>query len=225
MSAKTSAEVIIGGKVYTLSGYESEEYLQKVAGYINNKLSDFNEIKEYRHLPVPMKATLVELNIADDYFKAKARVEKLEDEIEHKEKTIYDLKHDLISEQIKTQTVEATVKKLESEKQELQLDKARLETALEDSARMTAEAKSRQTEAAKQDGLSEDVPDVAAERKDTSVAPDGQDTKTATTAADTRQTVGNGNPEIVRTVNVSEPGTQERRGSRNYTRRKPSQSN
>ena len=30
MSAKTNAEVVIDGKVYTLSGYENEEYLQKV---------------------------------------------------------------------------------------------------------------------------------------------------------------------------------------------------
>ena len=34
MSSKTDAEVIIGGKIYTLCGYESEEYLQKVASYI-----------------------------------------------------------------------------------------------------------------------------------------------------------------------------------------------
>ena len=39
MAAKTDAEVIIGGKVLTLCGYESEEYLQKVASYINNKLA------------------------------------------------------------------------------------------------------------------------------------------------------------------------------------------
>ena len=38
MSSKTDTEVIIGGKVFTLSGYESEEYLQKVASYINNKI-------------------------------------------------------------------------------------------------------------------------------------------------------------------------------------------
>lgn len=31
MSTKTDTEVIIAGKVFTLSGYESEEYLQKVA--------------------------------------------------------------------------------------------------------------------------------------------------------------------------------------------------
>lgn len=33
MSAKTDTEVIIDGKVFTISGYESEEYLQKVASY------------------------------------------------------------------------------------------------------------------------------------------------------------------------------------------------
>ena len=37
MSSKNTTEVIIGGKVFTLGGYESEEYLQKIASYINNK--------------------------------------------------------------------------------------------------------------------------------------------------------------------------------------------
>lgn len=32
MSSKNKTQVIIAGKIYTLSGYESEEYLQKVAG-------------------------------------------------------------------------------------------------------------------------------------------------------------------------------------------------
>ena len=41
MSSKSSAEVIIGGKMYTLSGYEGEEYLQRVAVYINNKINEF----------------------------------------------------------------------------------------------------------------------------------------------------------------------------------------
>ena len=78
MSAKTNAEVVIDGKVYTLSGYENEEYLQKVAAYINNKIAEFDDMDEYKHLPGNMKSTLIELNIADDYFKAKALVEKLE---------------------------------------------------------------------------------------------------------------------------------------------------
>ena len=104
MSEKSSAEVIIGGKVYTLSGYEGEEYLQKVAAYINNKINEFDSMEDYRRFPTDMKATLLQLNIADDYFKAKAQVEKLEQDIEMKDREIYNLKHDLISNQIKTES-------------------------------------------------------------------------------------------------------------------------
>lgn len=132
MSEKTSAEVLIGGKVYTLSGYEGEEYLQKVATYINNKLGEFDNTEGYRRLPADMKATLLELNIADDYFKAKAQVEKLEQQIEAKDKEIYDLKHDLISNQIRTESDEKEMKRLERENQELLLNKAKLEASLEE---------------------------------------------------------------------------------------------
>lgn len=132
MSAKTSAEVVIDGKVYTLSGYEGEEYLQKVAAYINGKITEYDTLEDYRHLPLNMKSTLIQLNIADDYFKTKAQVEKLERDIELKDKEIYDLKHDLISNQIKTETAESTMKELEAENRELLLNKARLEATLED---------------------------------------------------------------------------------------------
>jgi cell division protein ZapA len=132
MSAKTSAEVIIDGKVYTLSGYEGQEYMQKVAAYVNGKINEFDAIEDYRHLPLNMKATLIQLNIADDYFKAKAQVEKLEHDIEQKDKDIYDLKHDLISNQVKTETAEASLRELEAQNKELLLNKARLEATLED---------------------------------------------------------------------------------------------
>lgn len=132
MPAKTSAEVVIDGKVYTLSGYEGEEYLQRVAGYINSKIAEFEAMDDYKYIPLNMKGTLIQLNIADDYFKAKAQVEKLERDLEIKDKEIYDLKHDLISNQIKTENAEASLKELESENKELLLNKARLEAALED---------------------------------------------------------------------------------------------
>ena len=132
MSAKTSAEVVIDGKVYTLSGYEGEEYLQKVAAYINNKISEYDAIEDFRHLPLNIKSTYIQLNIADDYFKAKSHVEKLEKDLEIKEKEIYDLKHELISNQIKAESAEASLKELEAENKDLLLNKARLEATLED---------------------------------------------------------------------------------------------
>ena len=133
MSAKTSTEVVIDGKVYTLSGYEGTEYLQKIAAYINQKIAAYDAIEEFRHFPLNMKGTLIEIHIADDLLKAKAQIEKLEHDIEMKDKEIYDLKHDLIAEQIKLESVEENTKELEAQNKELLLNKARLEATLEDS--------------------------------------------------------------------------------------------
>lgn len=132
MSSKTDADVVIDGKVYTLSGYESPEYLQKVATYINNKIAELESMADYRYIPQAMRGTLIELNIADDYFKAKEKAEKLELDLEVREKELYDLKHDLISNQIKNESAETSMKELEARNQELLLNKARLEAALED---------------------------------------------------------------------------------------------
>ena len=71
MSSKNTTEVIIGGKVFTLGGYESEEYLQKIASYINNKLAEFGKDENFRKQSAEIRANLMYLNVADDYFKAK----------------------------------------------------------------------------------------------------------------------------------------------------------
>ncbi len=110
MTARKSAEVIIDGKVYTLSGYEEEEYLQKVAAYINHKISELAQMEGYRRFTPDTRATLIELNIADEYFKAKERIEQLEADVESKEKEIYDLKHDLIASQLKVEELEKKLK-------------------------------------------------------------------------------------------------------------------
>jgi len=113
MASKTDTEVIIGGKVFTLSGYESEEYLQKVASYINNKINEYNKIDSFRRQGMDTQGVLLQLNIADDYFKAKKQISALEDELQAKEKELYDLKHELISAQIKLESFEEQVKTLQ----------------------------------------------------------------------------------------------------------------
>ena len=69
MAAKNKIQVLIGGKIYTLSGYESEEYLQKVAAYLNNKITEIRSIDGYQRLSPEMRSLLLNLNTADDYFK------------------------------------------------------------------------------------------------------------------------------------------------------------
>ena len=130
MSAKTDTEVIIGGKVFTLSGYESEEYLQKVASYINNKINDYNKVDSFRRPPMETQGVLLQLNIADDYFKAKKQISILEEELQTKEKELYDLKHELISAQIKLENSEEQVKTLQQEANENAKKIIKLETEL-----------------------------------------------------------------------------------------------
>ena len=71
MAAKNNVQVIIDGKVYTLSGYEDEDYLNKVAMYINNKLTELKATDSFKRLNKEVQNTLVYLNIADDYYKVK----------------------------------------------------------------------------------------------------------------------------------------------------------
>ena len=135
MSVKTDTEVIIGGKVFTLSGYESEEYLQKVASYINNKMAEYNKVDGFRRQSLDTQNVLLQLNIADDYFKAKQQITLLEEDIEAKEKELYDLKHELIAAQIKLESSEKSMKNMQQELNENAKTIVRMETELKEHAK------------------------------------------------------------------------------------------
>ena len=100
MAVKNTTQVLIGGKIVTLSGYESEEYLQKVANYMNSKLTELGQIPGYNRQAQETRHTHLSLNIADDYFKAKRQAEMFEEDLEAKDREMYDLKHDLINGQV-----------------------------------------------------------------------------------------------------------------------------
>ena len=97
MAVKNTAKVIIGGKIITLGGYESEEYFQKVASYKNRKIEELSEMPGYSRQPMETKHTLISLNITDDYFKAKKQAEIFEQDLQQKDQEMYNLKHELIS--------------------------------------------------------------------------------------------------------------------------------
>ena len=114
MIGNNDIEVVIGGKVVTLSGSESEEYLQKVASYINNKIAEYNNVDSFRRQPADMQNVLLLLNIADDYFKIKKEIDSLQDEIDAMDRELYDLKHELIASQIKLESREKQIKSFQS---------------------------------------------------------------------------------------------------------------
>ena len=133
MSAKTDTEVIIGGKVLTVSGNESAEYLQKVAAYINSKVKEYAKMDSFTIQSVEKQNMLIQLNIADDYFKAKKQIELLEQDLKAKDNELYDLKHELIATQIKLDNTAKSLKEANETLNENSKQIIRLETELKGS--------------------------------------------------------------------------------------------
>ena len=114
--SKIDIPVVINGKVYTLSGYEGEDYLQNVATYINNKIAECKTSEEYRRMNTEYQGVLLALNIADDYFKAKSRADEAGNDNTDKEQQLYELRHEVIESQIKH---EAALKLVEEYKEQV----------------------------------------------------------------------------------------------------------
>ena len=129
-SSKNQTEVLIGGKVFTLSGFESEDYLQKVSTYLNHKIVECTSIEGYNRQTPDTRSILLALNIADDYFKAKKQGAVLESDVVQKDKEMYDLKHELISTQINCENLEQDLARLKEENQQLQMQIVKLETEM-----------------------------------------------------------------------------------------------
>ncbi len=116
MANKNDIPVVINGRVYTLSGYESNDYLQSVATYINSKSAECKASEQFRRLNAEYQNLLVAINIADDYFKASQQKNALESEDDQKEKQLYDLRHEIIELQIKH---ESSIKLVEEYKEQV----------------------------------------------------------------------------------------------------------
>ena len=93
MAVKNTTQVLIGGKIITLSGYESEEYLQKVASYMNNKMTELGQLPGYSRQSVETKHTSqVQLeNARKDVALKNEQIDKLQNRIEELEKELEEL--------------------------------------------------------------------------------------------------------------------------------------
>ena len=93
MDSKNYAEVLIDGNVYTLAGAEEKSYFQKVAVYINEKIDQLKSQPGFTKQSDDYRNVMVELNIADDYFKAMDKLKAMEAQKTDMEREIYSLKH------------------------------------------------------------------------------------------------------------------------------------
>ena len=131
MNKKNGVEVLINGKRVCLSGYESEEYLQRVASYLNAKYAELKNTESYRMLDMEMKNMVLQLNLADDYFKLKKQMEETSGDSVAKSSEIFDLKHEVITAQTKLEAAQREIEALKKENLEAQKRMIRLETELE----------------------------------------------------------------------------------------------
>ena len=97
MNEKNDIKVIINNNHYTIIGYEIEEYLQKMDMFLNSKYTELSKEDGYKHLDDKHKNLMIQLNLADEYYKMVEKKEDVEKELEKRDKELFELKHELIS--------------------------------------------------------------------------------------------------------------------------------
>ena len=112
---KNYTEVLIDGKIYTLGGTEDEHYLHRVAAYINEKITMLKSRKGFIRQSAEYQQAMIELNLADDYFKAIDRAAAAEKRREDMEKESYSLKRELVNLQMSQENLQKEVERLQKE--------------------------------------------------------------------------------------------------------------
>ena len=127
MEKKNCFNITIAGKSYTLCGNESNEYLKNVGSYIENKYNSFAEEVAFRSQPMDMQHILMQLNIADDYFKCREELYISKRKYEEQSIELEKLKSSLVAMQVKYENLESGTKLIEKKYQQVKDKISRLE--------------------------------------------------------------------------------------------------
>lgn len=130
MKNKNDVEVLINGRKYTLCGFESAEYLQQIASYINRKFIEFKKTDYYSKMDLDLRNVLLAINIADDYYKTKKKANEYRVENELRDKMVLDLKHEIIHLQEEGKDKDEKIKELEQSLETAEKKIVELETRL-----------------------------------------------------------------------------------------------
>lgn len=127
MQEKNSFQITLGGKSYKLCGEESGEYLARIASYIEGKYKEFSDNMSFRGQPVDFQHILLQVNIADDCFKAREELAILKRKYEEQTVEMEQLKASLVSSQVKIENLEANSKLIEKRLQDTKAKLIRLQ--------------------------------------------------------------------------------------------------
>lgn len=86
---KIRTTVHIAGKDYAISSYDSEEYVQSVAAWVDRRM---HELHQATKLPGGQLAVLTAVNAADDMMKSREEIRRLKQQLAEAQKEIERLK-------------------------------------------------------------------------------------------------------------------------------------
>ena len=75
MTKKSMVQVVIGGKVLTMGGYDDETHIQRIASCVNRVMQQMEDADEYRCLPADLKPIFIHINIADELVTAQELID------------------------------------------------------------------------------------------------------------------------------------------------------
>jgi len=136
MTEKKKIQIAIDGRNFTVIGTEPEEYVRKIADYVDSKIKEVTSKND--RLGQIMATTLAALNISDELHKTKERLMELErrakDPMERYDDVIEELekaKNIIKKLEGECSSYKEQVEKLQSELDEAQKEKEKLNQALE----------------------------------------------------------------------------------------------
>ncbi|MBO4497520.1 MAG: cell division protein ZapA [Lachnospiraceae bacterium] len=137
MNKRNDTQVMILNKQYTLSGFESDEYLQRIAYLINSMYDEVKKMDVYKSMDLETKHILLCINLADEYCKIKNRNDELKNDIDRHADEIGALRREIIDLKSKLDLAAKEREQLKEKIVEEQKKIVKLETEL------TAEKKNR----------------------------------------------------------------------------------
>ena len=127
MEGKRELSVVIDGKVYRLSG-GSDSYLQKLASYVDGKISELKTQAGYNKLSTEYRDILLTLTIAEEVFKLKEEIEVFNQDSRDREQELYELKQEVVDKKLQIDTANKLVEDYKTKVNELQKRMIGLET-------------------------------------------------------------------------------------------------
>lgn len=105
---KTKIDVIIDEKVYSISSEQDAAYVRQLAAYVNEKLEQIRNQKDYSRQPYGIKQAMLLMNFADDYFRVKQQADEAKRLYSEQETNFYNMKREMVSMQLKLEQIRAS---------------------------------------------------------------------------------------------------------------------